>query len=487
MIDNLLLGIQTAFSYQNILYCFFGTLIGTIVGILPGLGPTAALSILLPFVLSVNDPVAGIILLSGVYYGTQYGGSATAILLKLPGEAASVITTIDGNKLATQGHAGIALSIAALGSFFAGTVATIIIAVVAAPLASISLSFGPWEYTMLLLLALVTSTLLSDNKIIDNIGIAIIGMLIGLIGIDINTGVERFTFDSVNLLDGLSLPAMVMGLFGITEIMHHVFTSDKQTKIAEVNKLYPSWYQIKQSFGSMIRGTTIGSLLGSLPGVGSVLPSFLSYFIEKKFTTNLGQGKIQGVASPESANNAAAQTSFIPMLSLGLPSTPVMAILISVLMINNIEPGPQVIETNPDLFWGLIVSMWLGNLFLLILNLPLIKIWVKILYIPKTFLYLSIMVFCFLGAYYLKSSWFDVLTMILFGFIGLFFKRHSMNPIPLVMGLVIGVQSEEYLRKGLILGDGNWLLFFTRPICFSIIVLTIVLFILKIYISKIKN
>jgi TctA family transporter len=484
MIDNLLLGVQTAFSIQNIIYCFLGTLIGTLVGILPGLGPAAGLSLLLPFVLSINDPTSSIILLAGVYYGTTYGGSATSILLKLPGEASSVVTCLDGNELAKKGMAGPALSIAALGSFFAGTIATILIAAVAVPLAEISLDFGPWEYTMLLLLALTCSVILSYGKIVENIAIAILGMLIGLIGIDINTGIERFTFNSVYLIDGFTFASVAMGLFGIAEIIDHVLQKEKPNQIPKIKNLYPTYKQIKTSAGSIFRGTTIGSLLGSLPGVGSILPSFLAYFVEKKFTVNIGQGKLQGVASPESANNAAAQTSFIPMLSLGLPSTPIMAIMISALMINDIEPGPQVIESNPDLFWGLIVSMWLGNLFLLILNLPLIRIWVKILYVPKFILYPLIVMVCTIGSYYLKESLFDVLIMFVFGLLGLFLKKQNIDPIPLIMGFVIGVLLEEYLRKALILGDGDWLLFVNRPICFFILLLTCMIFGLKYFLNK---
>lgn len=475
IISNLLIGFNTAFSFSNLLWCLLGVTLGTLVGILPGLGPFTAISILLPITYHL-DPISGIIMLSGIYYGTQYGGSTTSILLNLPGESSSVVTTIDGYQMTKNGQAGKALSIAAIGSFTAGIVATVIIAGVAVPLALFSTKFGPAEYTLLMVLGLISSVVLVQGSFIKSFSMVAVGILVGMIGVDINSGIERYTFDIPNLYDGLSFIIIAIGIFGLSEIIYNIFhTTESKIDLPSLKNLYPSINELKQSLPSVLRGSFIGSFLGMLPGAGSVISSFASYSIEKNISKNpekFGKGTIEGVAGPESANNAGAQTSFIPMLSLGIPFTPIMALIMAALLVHDIRPGPFIVLENPDIFWGLIVSMLIGNCFLLILNLPLISIWISILRITRKILYPCIIVFCFVGAYFISNSFFNVFLLIPFAILGYIFKRLECHPAPLAMGFVIGPALEEYFRRSLMISNGDWMIFFSSPISLIILLLS---------------
>ena len=478
LVNHLALGFATAFSLSNLLWCLAGVTLGTIVGVLPGLGPFAAISILLPITYHL-DPIAGIIMLAGIYYGTQYGGSTTSILLNLPGESASVITTLDGYQMAKNGQAGIALSISAIGSFVAGIIATLFIASMAIPLSMIATKFGPAEYTSLMILGLIAAVVLSRGSIFKSSSMVMVGILLGTIGVDINSGIERFTFGSPNLYDGISFVIIAVGMFGLSEIIYNVLHT-KEVKVTKPNlkELYPSRQDLKTAFPPIIRGSLLGSFLGMLPGAGSVISSFASYTVEKnisKTPERFGKGAIEGVAGPESANNAGAQTGFIPMLSLGIPTTPVMALMMAALLIHDIQPGPSTITENPTLFWGLIVSMLIGNFFLVILNLPLVGIWVSILRIPRKFLYPVITGFCFVGAYYVSNSFFNVLLLIPFGLLGYLFKRWGCPPAPLAMGFVVGSALEEYLRRALMISNGSWVTFVEHPISLTLLAISTIL------------
>lgn len=492
ILNNLAIGFDVAFTSTNLLYCFLGVLLGTLVGVLPGIGTMGAISILLPFTYGFESAITSIIFLSGIYYGTQYGGSTTSILLKLPGEPSAVVTTLDGYKMTLNGRAGAALSIAAIGSFFAGTVATLLIALLAVPLSNVAFLFGPSEYTVLMVLGLVAAVSLTNGSVLTGLGMVIVGILLGIIGQDINSGVERFTFGIPNLYDGISFGIVAMGIFGLSEIMYNMFHARGKIKIEKIpnlKELYPSKNEFKRSIGSIARGSALGSVLGILPGIGAVISSFISYSIEKKVSKNpekFGNGAIEGVAAPESANNAAAQTSFIPMLSFGIPTTPVMALMIAALMIQNIQPGPQVISNNPYLFWGLIASMWIGNCLLVILNLPLVGLWVRILSIPKKILYPSIIMVCIYGAYSLTNDWFMVWLLIPFTILGYIFKLLDCEAAPLALGFVIGTLFEEYFRRSLMISRGDWITFADKPLSLSFLILTILLIIVPLLL-KLKN
>lgn len=490
MIDNLQLGLSVAFTIKNLAWCFLGTVIGTVVGVLPGLGPFAAISILLPITFYM-DPISGIILLSGIYYGTQYGGSITSILLNLPGESSSVVTTLDGYQMARQGRAGAALSISAIGSFFAGCLATIIVAWLAVPLSTVAFKFGPAEYASLMVLGLIASAVLSTGSIVKAIGMVLIGILLGTVGIDINSGVERFTFGSPNLYNGISFVVIAMAVFGLSEVVYNILHPSKDSVLhTDVNSLYPTKEEMKSAIPAILRGTAIGSFLGVLPGAGAVMSSFASYAVEKKLAkdpSRFGKGAIEGVASPESANNAGAQVSFVPMLSLGLPTTPVMALMLAVLMIHNIQPGPNVISSNPELFWGLVVSMLIGNFFLIILNLPLVGLWVNILKVPKKILYPTIVAICITGAYYISNSWFNVWLLIPFTVLGYFLKRWDCNAAPLAMGLVVGEGLEEYMRRALIISEGSWTTFIDKPISLALLTASVIIIFLSLRTAKVAR
>lgn len=479
LISNLLVGFQNALTVANLGYCFVGVLIGTLVGVLPGLGPVATLALLLPLTYAL-DPTAAVIMLAGIYYGSQYGGSTTAILMNIPGEAASLVTCIDGHKLAQRGRAGTALGVAAIASFLAGTVATLLIALASPLLSEVALYFGATEYFSLMALGLVGAVALSNGDILKAIAMVITGLLLGLVGTDINTGELRFTLDTLTLQDGIDFAVISMGFYGVAEILKNLqaMVATGSVSTLQVTSPWPSKKDIADSLPSMTRGTLLGSLMGLLPGGGAMLSSFAAYTIEKRLKkpgeTPVGEGNIRAVAAPEAANNAGAQTSFIPMLTLGIPSNAVMALLMGALIIQNITPGPQVIHTNPDLFWGLIVSMWIGNLFLVILNLPLVGLWVQILKIPYRFLYPAIMAICAIGVYSINYNTYDIVLMAAFALLGYIFYQLRCEPAPLILGFVLGPMMEENLRRAMLLSRGDASVFFTSPIS-AVLLLTAVM------------
>ena len=474
ILHNLGLGLETAFTLTNLLYCLIGVFVGTAVGVLPGLGPVATIAMLLPATFGL-PPVSALIMLSGIYYGAQYGGSTTAILVNLPGESSSVVTAIDGYQMARNGHAGKALATAALGSFFAGTVATVLLALFAPPLAELALKFGPAEYFSLMVLGLVASVVLASGSLLNAIGMVILGLLLGLVGTDVNSGLARYTFDMPELADGVNFVIVAMGMFGIGEIIRNLeHDESRSVTMKKVSGLMLTKEDFKRIAAPVLRGTFIGSALGILPGGGAMLASFASYSIEKKISknsANFGKGAIEGVAAPESANNAGAQTSFIPMLTLGIPSNPVMALMIGAMIIQGIQPGPAVMTEQPALFWGLIVSMWIGNLFLVVLNLPMIGLWVKMIMVPYHRLYPAILMFCAIGVFSLNNSEFDVYLMALFGLFGYICAKLGAEPAPMLLGFIIGPMMEEYLRRALLLSHSDPLVFVQRPISATMLVL----------------
>ena len=455
---HLAIGFEQALTAQNLAFCFIGVLIGTMVGVLPGLGPLPTIAMLLPITFGV-PPTAALIMLAGIYYGAQYGGSTTAILLNLPGEASSVVTAIDGHQMARQGKAGLALFTAAVGSFFAGTAATFLIAGFAPSLAEFALRFGPAEYFSLMVLGLAASVALAHGSVLKAIAMVVLGLLLGTVGQDIYTGVARFDFGLEELVDGFSFVAIAMGVFGIGEIVRNLKDEREQTIIkSRVRDLIPSRDEIKAIVAPILRGTSLGSALGILPGGGAILGSFAAYSLERRIAKEpqrFGHGAIEGVAAPESANNAAAQTSFIPMLTLGIPSNPVMALMVGALLINGIVPGPNLMTQRPELFWGVIASMWIGNLMLVILNLPLISVWVKFMEIPYRVLYPGIVAVCCIGVFSLGGNSFDVYVMAGFAVLGYMLVKLDCEPAPLLLGFVIGQLLEEHLRRAMLLSRGD--------------------------------
>ncbi|MCX7230326.1 MAG: tripartite tricarboxylate transporter permease [Burkholderiales bacterium] len=482
LLNNLALGFQTAGTVDNLLYCLLGVILGTLIGVLPGIGPLATIAMLLPATYKMSDPTTALIMLAGIYYGAQYGGSTTAILVNLPGESSSVVTTLDGYQMARKGRAGPALAIAAIGSFFAGTVATFLLAAFAPPLAEIAFKFGPAEYFALMVLGLIAAVVLAHGSVIKALAMVIFGLLLGMIGTDVNSGVARFSFDIPELSDGIEFVAVAMGMFGFAEIILNLEQKEnREVFTSKVTNLMPQWADFKRAFPAILRGTSLGSVLGILPGGGAVLASFSAYAIEKKLSKHpeeFGHGAIEGVAGPESANNAGAQTSFIPMLTLGIPTTPVMALMVAAMMIHNIQPGPQVMSSNPKLFWGLIVSMWIGNLFLVILNLPLVGMWVKLLSVPYRIMYPAILLFCCIGAYSINNNVFDVFMTIPFAILGYIFKKLDCEPAPMLLGFVLGKLMEEYLRRAMTISRGDWTVFVTRPLSATLLACAAVLLII---------
>ncbi|KRC11176.1 hypothetical protein ASE11_20120 [Hydrogenophaga sp. Root209] len=481
LLDHLSLGFGTAFTLQNLLYAFIGCMLGTLIGVLPGVGPTATIAMLLPATYGL-PPVAALIMLAGIYYGSQYGGSTTAILVNLPGEASSVVTVIDGHKMAQNGRAGAALAAAGLGSFFAGTVATLVLAAFAPPLTEIALTFGPAEYFSLMIVGLIGAVVLASGSLLKALCMVVTGLLIGLVGTDVNSGVARFSFDIPELTDGISFIAIAMGIFGYGEIIANLAKPDQQREVftANVSGLWPTAQDFRDMTPAVLRGTALGSALGILPGGGSLLSAFASYTIEKKLKPRpgevpFGRGNIRGVAGPEAANNAGAQTSFIPLLTLGIPGNAVMALMVGAMTIHNIQPGPQVMTSNPELFWGLIVSMWVGNLMLVILNLPLIGLWIKLLTIPYRWLFPAIVLFCAIGVYSTNNNTFDVWILGWFGIVGYIFYKLECEPAPLLLGLILGPMMEEYLRRTLLISRGDWGVFVSRPISATLLVAALVL------------
>jgi TctA family transporter len=476
LLDHLLLGFQTAGTLSNLFYCFTGVFLGTAIGVLPGLGPTATIAMLLP-VTFVLPPVTALIMLAGIYYGSQYGGSTTSILVNLPGEAASVVTTLDGYQMAKQGRAGAALAASAIGSFFAGTVATFLIAAFGPPLAAVALQFGPAEFFSLMVLGLVASVVLAQGSLLHAIGIVVLGLLLGLIGSDVNSGTQRFTFGLYELADGIGFVTVAMGMFGLGEIIRNLENeAGRSVMLTKITGLWPTREDFKRMVAPILRGTLIGSALGILPGSGSILGSFAAYSIEKKISKNraeFGKGAIEGVAAPEAANNAGAQTSFIPLLTLGIPSNPVSALMVGAMIVHGIQPGPSVISEQPALFWGMIVSMWMGNFFLVVLNYPLIGMWVRMIMIPYHLLFPGILVFCAIGVFSLKNATFDVYLMALFGIIGYVFSKLGAEPAPMLLAFILGPLMEEYLRRAMLLSRGDPMVFIQRPISATLLALAV--------------
>ncbi len=474
LFSNLLLGFQTAASAANLVYCLVGVALGTAIGVLPGLGPAATIAMLLPITFGL-EPVSSLIMLAGIFYGAQYGGSTTAILVNLPGESSSVITALDGHAMAKRGQAGKALATAALGSFFAGTVTTLLIALFSPPLAEMALKFGPAEYFSLMVLGLVASVVLANGSLLHAFGMIVFGLLLGMIGTDVNSGVARFSFDVPELTDGISFVVVAMGVFGIGEIIGNLQNeAERSVMVKKVTGLMLDKKDYQAIAAPVVRGTMLGSILGVLPGGGAMLSSFAAYALEKKISknaANFGKGAIEGVAAPEAANNSGAQASFIPMLTLGIPGNTVMALMIGAMIIQGIQPGPTVMTEQPALFWGIVVSMWIGNVFLVILNLPLIGLWVKMISVPYHFLYPAIIVFCAIGVFSMSNTTFDVYFMAAFGLLGYIFRKLGCEPAPMMLGFILGPMMEEFLRRALLLTKGDPSVFIRRPISATMLVI----------------
>ena len=470
LVEHLSMGFGVAFTFTNLLYCLVGCILGTLIGVLPGIGPVATIAMLLPATYAL-PPVSALIMLAGIYYGAQYGGSTTAILVNLPGESSSVVTVIDGYQMARKGRAGPALAAAGLGSFFAGCVGTLILAAFAPPLTELAFKFGPAEYFSLMILGLIGAVVLASGSLLKAITMILLGLALGLVGTDVNSGVARYSFDIPELTDGIGFIAIAMGVFGYGEIIANLAVPEHEREVftAKVKGLWPTKQDFKDMTPAVLRGTALGSALGILPGGGALLSAFAAYTIEKKIKlkqgeTAFGKGNIRGVAGPESANNAGAQTSFIPLLTLGIPPNAVMALMVGAMTIHNIQPGPQVMTSNPELFWGLIASMWIGNLMLIVLNLPMIGIWIKLLTIPYKWLFPSIVLFCAVGVYSENNNTFDVWMVAIFGIVGYLFLKLKCEPAPLLLGFILGPMMEENLRRALLLSRGDWSVFVMRPL-----------------------
>ncbi len=492
LFDNLALGFGAAFTFQNLIYCFVGCLLGTLIGVLPGIGPVATIAMLLPATFAL-PPLSALIMLAGIYYGAQYGGSTTAILVNLPGESSSVVTVIDGYQMARNGRAGPALAAAGLGSFFAGCVGTLILAGFAAPLTEVAFKFGPAEYFSLMVLGLIGAVVLASGSLLKAVGMIVLGLLLGLVGTDVNSGVARFSFDVPELTDGIGFVAIAMGVFGYGEIIANLARPDDQREVftAKVQGLLPTKEDFKRMTPAVLRGTALRSALGILPGGGALLAAFAAYTVEKKTRLKpgevpFGKGNIRGVAAPESANNAGSQTSFIPLLTLGIPPNAVMALMVGAMTIHNIQPGPQVMTSNPELFWGLIASMWIGNAMLVVLNLPLIGIWIKLLTVPYRWLFPSIVLFCAVGVYTTNNNTFDIWMVGAFGFIGYLFHKLGTEPAPLLLGFILGPMMEENLRRALLLSRGDWSVLVTRPLSAGLLAAAALLLII-VLLPAVKN
>lgn len=467
LLHGLYIGFGTALSWDNLAYCFVGVLLGTWIGVLPGLGPIATIAMLLPLTYSM-PAVPAIIMLAGIYYGAQYGGSTTAILINLPGEPSSIVTSIDGHQMARKGRAGVALATAAIGSFVAGCIATLLLALFSPPLASIALDFGPSEYFALMTLGLIFSATLASGDFVKGVAMIVFGLLLGLIGEDIFGGMPRMTFGVDNLIDGLDFAALAMGMFGLGEVINNLDSEvPREFLAAKIDRLMPNRDDFRRMLAPILRGTAVGSLLGILPGGGATLSSFVSYTVEKKWSRypeEFGKGAIEAVAGPESANNAGAQMSFVPMLTLGIPSNPVTALLIGALLIQGLTPGPNIVTNQPVLFWGVIASMWIGNLMLVILNLPLVGIWVRFVRIPYYLMYPGIVIICIIGVYSLRNNPFDIYVMTVFGAVGYLLTRLDCEPAPFLLGFVLGPMLEVNLKRAMLLAHGNVMAMVARPI-----------------------
>ena len=476
VLSNLQLGFETALTPTNLLFAFIGVALGTAVGVLPGIGPTATMALLLPITFGF-EPVTSLIMLAGIFYGAQYGGSTTAILLNLPGESSAAVTAIDGHQMAKQGRAGPALATAALGSFFAGTVGTLVLALFAVPISRAALEFGAAEYASLVVLGLIASITLASGSTLKALAMIVLGLLLGTVGQDLGTGTPRFTFGQRELYDGLNFVSLAVGLFGVAEILRNLEGDiTRSVMVKKVANLWLTKADARRITGPVLRGTGLGAALGVLPGAGHVLASFVSYSVEKRVSKHpeeFGRGAIEGVAGPEAANNAAAQTSFIPLLTLGLPANPVMALLVGAFIVQGIAPGPTVINDEPALIWGLIASMWIGNLMLVVLNLPLIGLWVKMLTIPYRFLFPAIVAFASIGTYSIDLNPYHVYAIPVFGVLGYVLIKLGCEPAPLLLGFVLGPLLERYLRRALTISQGDWTVFVTRPISLTLLVLAL--------------
>ena len=492
LITNLSLGFGVAFTPINLMYAFIGCLLGTLIGVLPGIGPLATIAMLLPATYAL-PPVSALIMLAGIYYGAQYGGSTTAILVNLPGESSSVVTIIDGYQMARKGRAGPALAAAGLGSFFAGCVGTLVLAGFAVPLTEVAFKFGPAEYFSLMILGLIGAVVLASGSLLKAVGMILLGLLLGLVGTDVNSGVARYSLDIPELTDGIGFIVIGMGVFGYGEIISNLGKHESERKVftAEVKGLFPTGEDFKRMIPAILRGTALGSMLGILPGGGAVMAAFAAYTIEKKTKLQpgevpFGKGNIRGVAAPESANNAASQTSFIPLLTLGIPPNAVMALMVGAMTIHNIQPGPQVMTSNPELFWGLIASMWIGNAMLIILNLPLIGMWIKLLSVPYRWLFPAIVLFCAIGVYSTNNNTFDIWMVAIFGVVGYTFIKLGMEPAPLLLGFILGPMMEENLRRALLLSRGDWSVFVTRGLSATLLAMAALL-LLIVFLPSIKK
>lgn len=480
ILDNLALGFGVALTPINVAFCFLGALLGTLIGVLPGIGPLATVAMLLPITFYL-DPTTALIMLAGIYYGAQYGGSTTSILVNLPGESSSVVTCLDGHQMAKRGRAGAALAVAALSSFVAGVGATALIVMFTPPLAAIAEKFQPAEYCALMVFGLIAAVVLAQGSPIKAVAMVLLGLLLGIAGTDVNSGVRRFTFGMIELADGIEFVAVAMGLFGIREIMTNIEKGSTSVTAASIGRLWPTRDDFKRSWKPALRGTALGSFLGILPGGGALLSSFAAYTIEKKLArdpSRFGKGAVEGVAGPEAANNAGAQTSFIPLLTLGIPGNALIAMMAGAMMVHGIAPGPEVMTLQPELFWGLIASMLIGNLMLVVINLPLIGIWVKLLQVPYRLLFPVILMFCAIGAFGVNNSAFDILLVALFGVIGYGFTKIGCEPAPLILGFILGPLFEENLRRTLLLSRGDWSIFVSRPVSLVFLLLALGLLVL---------
>ncbi|MFC3629749.1 tripartite tricarboxylate transporter permease [Paracoccus angustae] len=481
LLSNLAMGFGVASSLANLAFCLIGVLLGTLIGVLPGIGATATIAMLLPITFQL-EPVSSLIMLAGIYYGAQYGGSTTAILINMPGESSSAVTAIDGYQMARNGRAGTALATAALGSFFAGSVATFLVAIFAPPLTAIALKFGAAEYFSLMVMGLVMSVALAHGSVLKALAMVVLGLLLGMVGTDVYTGAPRFTMGMTQFADGLNFVAVAVGVFGIAEILRNLEDEhDRQVMTKHITRLFPSGDEFRQMIGPVLRGTGVGSVLGILPGGGAILAAFASYTVEKKLSKHpeeFGKGALAGVAGPESANNAGAQTSFIPLLTLGIPANPVMALMIGAMIIQGIVPGPNVVSEQPALFWGIIASMWIGNLMLVVLNLPLIGLWVKLLTVPYYVLFPIIMAMCSIGVYSVNSNPYDLFAVAFFGLLGYVMSKLRCEPAPLLLGFVLGPLLEENLRRAMILSRGDPATFVTRPISAGLLILSLAILVL---------
>ena len=484
LLENLRLGLETAVRPENLLFALIGVALGTAVGVLPGIGPTATIALLVPLTYGLDEPVTGIIMLAGIYYGAQYGGSTSAILINVPGESSSAVTAIDGHEMARRGRAAQALSTAAIGSFFAGTVGTLVVVLFAPLLAEVGLAFGSQEFFSLVVLGLITSVALASGSTLKALAMIILGLLLGSVGQDLYTATPRFTFGFFELYSGIDFVPLAVGMFGIAEIIRNLEDDRRRTALVETVKgILPSREDMRRIGGPILRGTALGSALGVLPGGGHILASFGSYTLEKRLSRTpreFGRGAIEGVAGPESANNAAAQTSFIPLLTLGIPPHPVMAILMGGLIIHNVQPGPGMIDTQPELFWGLIVSMWIGNVMLVVLNLPLIGLWVKMLKIPYRILFPAIVAFACVGTFSISLNGFDIFAIAFFGLLGYFLVKLGCEPAPLLLGFVLGPLLEEHLRRSMIIARGDPMTFIERPISLALLLIALAALVLAV-------